>query len=175
MINNIIISISKNKDIYNIKKFIKELEHYNILCFKNNNNFENNYIQILKKLKEQPDAIKYLFETNKENIMQMHELNLENDSEFITSNDILDFEKCIDFMRKLGNINEIKKVTDKELIIEFRDLVNENNKDGKIELLFNKYINNYGELMQLINRGIDNTEISKKKLVLYLKIQNFIL
>ena len=173
MINNIIISISKNKDIYNIKKFIKELEYYNILSFKNNNNFENTYIQILKKLKEQPDAIKYLFETNKDNIQHMHELNLENDSEFITNNDILDFEKCIDFMRKLGNINEIKKLTDKELIVNFRNLVNENNKDGKIELLFNKYINNYGELMQLMNRGIGNAEISKKKIGFILQNSKF--
>ena len=160
MLNKIISNICNKKDICVIKQSMDELEHYGVLSFNNNKN--NAYIQIIKKLKEQPEAIKSLLETEDETIQKMKEFNLENDSEFLTTNDILDFEKCVEFMRELGNKDKLKNMNDKELLVEFRELVKDKNKDNIVELRFNRYINNYGELKELMTRGYDKSKISRK-------------
>ena len=172
MIKDIVINIYKQKDIYIIKQSMDELEHYGIVNFKDKENKNNSYIQILIKLKEQPDSIKSLLETKIEDCRHLQELNLENDSDFLTPNDILDFEKCIEFMSLLGTSKEIKNNSDKDLIVKFKDLVSKNN---EIELYFNKFINNYGEIIELMNRGFDNSEVSRKKIDFILESSEFIL
>ena len=161
MINTIISNIYKKRDIYIIKQSMDELEHYGILSFENNIN--NSYIEILKKFREQPDSIDFLLNTTIEDCRNLQDFNRDNDDEFLTPNDILDFEKCIEFMRKLGTKKDMKNITDKDLLIKFQDLVLDND-NNKIELLFEKYINNYGELKELMTRGFANTEISRKKI-----------
>ena len=172
MINNIVTNIYNQKDIYIIKQSMDELERYSIVNFKDKENKSNCYIRILIKLKDQPDAIKSLLETKIEDCRHLQELNLENDSDFLTPNDILDFEKCIDFMNKMGTSQHMKKYSDKELIVKFKELVNKNN---EIELYFNKFINNYGEIIELMNRGFDNSEVSRKKIDFILESSEFIL
>ena len=173
MINNIVLNILKKKDILVIKKSMDELEKYNIISLTDIKG--NSYIEILKKLKEQPESIETLLNTNNEKISQMREFSMENDSEFLTANDISDFGKCVDFMKEIGNEETIKQLNDKDLIVDFRKVVNEHNKDNIIELLFNKYINNYGELKELMSRGYDNSEMSRRKIDFILEYSEFTL
>ena len=172
MVDNIVTNIYRQRDIYIIKQSMDDLERYGIVNFKDKENKDNCYVQILIKLKEQPDSIKSLLETKIEDCRHLQELNLENDSDFLTPNDILDFEKCIEFMNKLGTSQHIKKYSDKELIVKFKELVCKNN---EIELYFNKFINNYGEIIELMNRGFDNSEVSRKKIDFILESSEFIL
>ena len=172
MVDNIVTNIYRQRDIYIIKQSMDDLERYGIVNFKDKENKDNCYVQILIKLKEQPDSIKSLLETKIEDCRHLQELNLENDSDFLTPNDILDFEKCIEFMNKMGTSQHIKKYSDKELIVKFKELVCKNN---EIELYFNKFINNYGEIIELMNRGFDNSEISRKKIDFILESSEFIL
>ena len=166
MLKNIISNIYIKKDICTIKSSIDELEKEGDINFNEDKN--KSFIEILKKLREQPEAVKCLLDTDIEYCRHLQELNFENDHEFLTSNDILDFEKCIEFMKRIGTKEAIKKMTGKELINNFRKLVEKYNKNNQIELLFNKYINNYGEIKELMNRGLDNSKIMRKKILLIL-------
>ena len=161
-----IISFIKKNDIKNIKSSIDNLKNENNINLNEDKN--KSYLIILKKLGEQPEAIKCLLDTEIENCRDLQELNFENDHEFLTSNDILDFGKCIDFMKKIGTKDAIKNMIDYDLIIKFRGLVEDNNKKNQIELLFNNYINNYGEIKELMNSGLDASKLMRKKIMLIL-------
>ena len=59
------------------------------------------------KLKEQPDSVKYLFEIKIDDCRKFQELVGEMDNGFLSSNDILDLEKCVELMSKIGTIKTI--------------------------------------------------------------------
>jgi hypothetical protein len=94
-----------------------------------------------------------------------------NDDEFITQNDILDLEKCVLFFEKLGKKDEIIKKKDKDLISDLKRIANG---DNVIPIYFEKYVNNYGQIKELVNRGLDGSEISKKKILLIYENSEFI-
>ena len=133
---------------------------------------KDNYLNILLKFREEPDSIKFLFENTIEVCRNLQERVGEIDNNFLTSNDILAFEKCIEFMSKLGNEQTIKNKNDIEVIKSFKKEV-ENYKS--IELYFNKYINNYQELNSFIKYAFDKSEASKQKIKLICQNSVFIL
>ena len=157
-IHNITSNIYKKKDIYTIRKSMEELEHYGVVDFNSDN---TSYIEILIKLKEQPDAINFLFEKTVDDCREWLDIPLEADNDFLTPQDIIGLEKCIIFFQQLGSNEEIKQLTDKDLILHFKKLVDNN---ISISLFINQFINNYGSIKELINTYVDKNEMSKKKI-----------
>ena len=89
----------------------------------------------------------------------MQELIGEMDNALINANDILDLEKCVEFMNKLGSKEELQKKKDIDIINLFR---NEANKSNDIEIYLERYINNYSELKSLVDYGFDKSKASKR-------------
>ena len=98
-----------------IAKYINDLKKLNIDI---NDNKNNEYIKILIKLSKEPEIILSLFEINKNNIIE--NLNEEN------KNKIEEIMKCCEFIKKLGNRENLKNLEDKNLIELFQNKVNEN-------------------------------------------------
>ena len=133
-----------------------------------------NYLNILLKLKEQPEALSFLLKKTIDDCSSIQELVGEIDNSFINVNDILDLEQCIIFINKLGNPKELKNKKDIDIIKSFKKEV-ENSKDKDIEICFNRFVNNYSEIKSLVDYGFDKSEASKKKVLLLCKESKFIL
>ena len=139
--NYIIKSIQKN-DIATLKKCKNNLEKYKIKIDEK----ENKYIDILIVLGKQPESFKMLLETSIQDCRNLQELSLENDNNFISVNDILDMEKCIEFFLEIGKLEDLKSKEDIEII----NLIKENSsKHIDILLYFQKYLNNYNQIIAL--------------------------
>lgn len=166
-IKDIISKVESKDDIALVRNSMNELENKNIINFKD----KNIYIDILRKFKDQPDAINFLFDITIDDCRKYQEISLENDDEFITQNDILDLEKCVLFFEKLGKKNEIINKKDKDLISDLKRIASN---DNVISIYFEKYVNNYGQIKELVNRGLDGSEISKKKILFIYENSEFI-
>ena len=115
------------------------------------------------KLKEQPDSITFLFKRSIDDCRKLQELVGEMDNAFLSSNDVLDLEKCVELMSNIGTIQTIKEMNDLDIIISFIKKI-ENYKN--IEIYFTQYVNNYQELKNLFFYGLDKSEASKQKIAL---------
>ena len=143
MFSNDIIEISRilinNNDINNIKKSKEILYQYEIDI----NNKDNKFIDILLKLKQQPDSCVLLSNTTIQDCRNLQELSLEIEDNFVTVNDILDMEKCIEF---LGQSKDLKKQKDIDAIKSFTIKASQT-KD--ISIYFEKFVNNYSQINNL--------------------------
>ena len=140
-IKQIINILIYNKDINNIKKSKEILFQYGIDI----NNKNNAFIDILLKLKQQPDSCILLSTTTIQDCRNLQELSLEIEDNFVTVNDILDMEKCIEF---LGQSKDLKKQNDIDVINSLSKKAS-NNKD--ISIYFEKFVNNYSQILNLQN------------------------
>ena len=146
--------ISNLKDCYSeeiISNAINCLKKYeiDIDILYNENYKNNNYIKILMKLKEHPE--KFLLERNIYECYELKELVREMDNTFLSLNDILDLEKCIELMNKIRTIQTFKEMNDSDIIKSFiKKIVNYKN----IETNFTQYINNYQEIKNLFFYGL---------------------
>ena len=157
-----------NNAISNLKK-----NSINIDLLYDDNFKGDNYLSILLTLKEQPEALKFLLkEKIDEDCRNLQELVGGLDEGFLNANDIIGLEKCIEFMKRIGNENTIKNKKDSEVITSF---IREVNNYNKIELLFQNYINNYSEIQNVFRYKLDKSEASKQKISLILKKSNFFL
>ena len=164
-INKIISNIYKKEEIDVIKKSIEKLN----LDLLNTDKEKNFYIESIIKLKEQPEAITFLFEHTKDDCRNWMYLPFEADNNgFLTPDDILNLEKCIEYMEKLGKKEEIKKLKDKELILTIINFIN-NCKD--LKEVINKYVNNFWAIKELVEINLDKTETYKKKYVIFVICQ----
>ena len=140
-----IITITKSlfkSDIEELKKCKKILDGYNIDIY----NKENIYIELLIMLNRIPESIKFLLETSIQECRNLQELTLENDNNFVSVNDILDMEKCIEFFAKIGQLKELKNKED----IEILNLIKKNASENKDILIYiKKYIENYNQIISL--------------------------
>ena len=154
-LKNINSNIFKKKELSVIKKSIEELKNNDI-------NFDkfNPFIEILIMFKDQPNAIDFLFQVTTEEIKNMHELLFELDEEFVTTNDLLNLEKCVEFFDKLGKKDKLKYYRDIEIISKFKAQVEKDENNSLI--IFQQYIDNFGEIKELYTRGLDKSETSKK-------------
>ena len=66
-------------------------------------------------------------------------------------------EKCIDFFREIGTLDELKKMKDCDIIEKMNKKV-QDKKD--INVYFEKYINNYGQI-QLLKTSVNMSEFIK--------------
>ena len=158
-----------------IEKSISTLNNFEIkidMLYNNENLNEKKYLDILLKLNEQPQSITFLLERNREDCRNLQELAGEMDNGFLNANDILDLEKCVLFMKELGDKETFKNKIDIDVIKSFKEKVRGNN---DIELLFTNYINNYPEIKSLFGSGYNKSETSKIKIDLICKKSKFTL
>ena len=113
---------------FNIKKVMKSLkEEASISSLKNNItllkkldldliNGDNNYLDILIKLNQKKEIIKFLFNFTIQDCHNLKKIFSEKNNNFISSNDLLDLEKCVEFYMALGNIDDLKSKNDYEII-----------------------------------------------------------
>ena len=173
-LKEIIEKLENSNDEIVILNAIKDLKSFSIDIdiLYDKNNKDDNYLNILLKLKEQPDAIIFLTKINFDSCSNLQEVVGEIDNAFLNANDILDLEKCVEFISKL-EIEQIKKnKTDAQIINIFN---NEVSKNKGIGVLFTRYVNNYSELKSLIDYGLDKSEASKKKISFICKKSTFFL
>ena len=123
-IKGILDILINKKDINNIKKSKEILYQYGIDI----SNKDNNFINILLKLKQQPDSCILLSTTTIQDCRNLQELSLEIEDNFVTVNDILDMEKCIEF---LGQSKDLKRQNDLDAISSLAKKAS-NNKDISI-------------------------------------------
>jgi len=167
-LKEIIHNIEKSDDENAILNAIKDLKSYSIDIdiLYDKNNKEDNYLNILLILKQQPEAIIFLTKINYDICRNLEEIVEENDNTFLDINVILNLEKCVEFISKL-EIEIIKKYkTDFDLINIFKYEVT---KYKGIEIYFSIYVKNYSELKTLIDYSLGKSEISTKKSIFICK------
>jgi len=172
-----IVSNLKNSEIEKLEKdileAIKNLKLYNIdILYNENFKNNNNYINILMKLKEQPESVQFLLKRSIDDCRNLQELVGEMDNGFLSSNDVLDLEKCVELMSKVGTAQTIKEMNDSDIVCSF---VKEIGKFKNIEIYFTQYVNNFQELKNLFSYGLDKSEASKQKISLICQNSTFIL
>ena len=140
-INKIIKSLQTN-EIKELRKCNEILKNYNIDIFGK----DNKYIDILINLNKRKESIKMLFEMTIQDCRNLQELSLEDDNNYLSVNDILDLEKCVEFFISLGKLDELKNKKDIEIIESIRLKTAEN---PDIIIYFQKYVENYTQIIAL--------------------------
>jgi len=136
------------------------------------NSKDKKYLNILLQLKEQPESITFLLQKKEDDCRYLQELAGETDNGLLNSNDIIVLEKCVIFMKELGNEEIFKSKMDIEGLQSFKEKVED---DNNIEILLTNYVNNYPEIKSLFESGYDKSEASKQKILLICKKSKFIL
>ena len=144
-INSMIKHLHGN-EIKEIRKCNEILNKYNINIRENENGNGNKYIDILINLNKRPESIKMIFETSIQDCRNLQELSLENDNSFLSVNDILDMEKCVEFIIGIGKLEDLKNKNDFEILDSIR-LKAADNQD--IILYFKKFVENYTQIIAL--------------------------
>jgi len=160
VIKNPIISLKVRGKISSLKEKIEFLNNIDI----NSLNGENNYIKIkeekqkvkpikLKDYKEEieMEKIKLLFSMIIHECVHLKKIASEGDNSLISVNELLDMEKCTEFIKDLGNLNDLK--------------LKENNSKSEFENIlfqFNKFIINYGH-MKALHTSLFESFIKKAK------------
>ena len=133
-----------------IKNSKNKLKEYGI-DIDNINDEKYKYIDILLKLNQNPDCTKLLLNSTLEDCIKLKELSLEEEDDNVVSiNDILDMEKCIEFLLSFGKVQE---KSDIEIINLLKEKVSQQN---NIILYFDKFLENFGHkkiLQSLLNKS----------------------
>jgi len=123
-------------------------------------NYKNNYLNILKMLKEYPESINFLIKRNYDDCQTMKELIDQDDSGFLTVNDILDFEKCVLFVKSLGTEQSIIATNDNDFINNFTKAIQESKES--LGVYFQSYSHNFPELKDLFTNNLDPSGASRQ-------------
>ena len=110
---------------------------------------KNCFTNILLKLTQKPEIIKFLLNKKYEDCRVLQEMVNNNDDNFLTTSDIIDFEKCVEFMNKIGSPEEIKNMTDSELVQKFFSL---SDNYIELEIYLNNFIEHFEQIKKLIKR-----------------------
>ena len=140
-----------------INMCIDTLKCFGIDLNDNNNQFCN----ILMKLNKIPDIIKFLLKVNIDDCRLMQEIVNNEDDRFLTGADITDFEKCVEFITKIRTDEKLKEITDYKLIKKSIDLFNDN---PDLALYFNNFIDHFGEIYDLHEKGFNKSEAANQKI-----------
>ena len=128
------------------------------------------FINIFKILYQKPEVIKFLLSTKVEECGLLYD-SLDSNN-FIKISDILELEKCVEYMNNIQTINEEKKLTDYELIQKAK-FFSYNYKE--LELYFNNFINHYDDIKETIQQKFDKSETSRRKIMNICKKSNLML
>ena len=165
----VIKKLTTKNTVKSIQKCIDVFVKYNFDVNKNDKD-NNIFYSILHLIKNQPSSIDFLFNNSIEDCRTIQELPGIFENGLLTMGDILNLEKCIDFMNKFGNRNSLKMMKDIDIIKKFKDelLKNKNN-----VLYFTQYINNFPVLNDMMTNDLNRAELSKNLISLLLSNSEF--
>jgi len=149
-IKDIIQKLQEKKDIDTIRNSKNKLIEFKILDEKEK---DNKLIQSLFKLREQPDSILFLFEIPIQEWSNWHEVSTQSDINYVTVNDLLDIEKCIEFYLNIGKKKDLIKINDDEIINKLKENISKNE---QILVCIQSYMNNFGQI-KLFQISVDKS------------------
>ena len=155
-IREIIKLLKEKKDLDTIRNCKNILSNINIDIIGD----DNTYIDIIIKLKVQPDIIIFLFKKTVQDCRNLQEISSQNENSFVSVNDILDMEKCVEFFNNLGKYEDFQKKKDSEIIDLFKENVN---KKKDILLYFEKFVDNYGQI-KILESSLDKSKVLKSQI-----------
>ena len=127
-------------------------------------NKENKFYNIFTSLAKIPESIKYLFSKNENDCRILHGIvNNGDDANFLTSADVLHFQKCVSFMNGLGKLEEIKSMTDYDIISKASNLF-VGKGDKNFDLYFISLVDNFQRIKELINQEFNKSEALRLKI-----------
>ena len=126
-------------------------------------NKENIFPGILLKFNQNPEIIKFLIEKNFEDCRVLQDISNNNDNTFLTPADILDFEKCVEYMNDLGTQNEINSMTDYELIQKAKS-ISEKEEYRNLELYLSNFIDHYHQIKEIIDQKFNRHETANQRI-----------
>ena len=118
-------------------------------------NEENDYLNILIELNQKEEIIKFLFNITSKDCHNLKEILSYNNNSLIALNEIIDIEKCVEFFKGLGKLEDIKLKYDHEIINTFK--VNATKTENKqIINHFKRFINNYSRIKEFQSSLVEN-------------------
>ena len=153
-IKDIIQKLQEKKDIDTIRNCKNKLIEFKILDEKDK---DNKLIEALFKFREQPDSILFLFEISIQECRSWQEVATQSDTNYVTVNDLLDMEKCIEFCLNIGKKEDLNKINDNEIINKLKENISKNE---KILVYIQSYVNNFGQI-KLLQDSLDKSEALK--------------
>ena len=127
-IKKLLKSFKEKESILSLKKNIILLNNLDIDYIKG----DNNYINILIELNQRKEIINFLFNTKIQDFHYVKEILSESNKNFMTENDLLDLEKCLEFFMALGKLDDLKAKNDYEIV----NIIKENaSKDGNKDIV----------------------------------------
>ena len=146
IIKNAMSSFKEKTKILFFKKKLEFLKNIDIDLL----NGENNYIKILMKLNGKEEIIHFLFNMTIQDCLNLEEYLPENDDIFISKNDLLDMEKCVEIFTDLGKLENLKFKNDDEIIKLFKVTLSKYEYEyDKTLIYFTNFINNYNQIKTL--------------------------
>ena len=142
-----------------IRESKEKLEEFGININYDAANSDSKYLIILTELNKNKECIEFLFGTSLEDCGKLKELSLESDNNIVSTNDILDMEKCIEFLLDFKQLKNNEK-TDIEIINLLKEKVL---KKEKIILYFKKYVVNFAQIKTL-NSSFNKSENLKNQI-----------
>jgi len=144
IIKNAMTSFKEKSKVSSLKKKLEFLKNIGIDFL----NGENNYITILMKLNGREETIKFLFNITIQECRNLQEILSESDNNFISINDLLDMEKCVEYFMNLGKLEDLKLKNDDEIIKLFKETFSKYEYE-KTLIYFTNFINNFSEIKSL--------------------------
>ena len=161
--------IEFKENIYNKDFLIMSVEILEALGLDLKNE-DNNFINILLRLNKKPEVIKFLIGKTVEECGLLYDT-LDN-NEFLKISDIIDLEKCVEYMNSLGNDDELKQMKDYELIEKAKS---SNIMSQNLEINFKNFINHFDDIKEIIKEKFDKSEASRQKINYISQKSNFCL
>ena len=155
----------------NIGKSIINMSADLLNCFGDDLISPNNFIYILKKFAQNNKALDFLIGKSFEDCRILQEIVNDSDDNFINADDLFHFEKCVEFMNKIRDKNELNQLTDYKLIQRAINL----SKNKDLLFYFENYINHSEKISEIYNKELDKSEIARQKIKDICKDSIFIL
>jgi hypothetical protein len=121
---------------------------------------ENCFPNVLMELTKKPEIIQFLLNKKYEDCRLLKEIVNNNNDNILTTADIVDFEKCVEFMNKIGSPEQLKNMTDCDLVQKAISLC-----DNYIELeiYLDNFIEHFEQIKKLIKKDLDKSQSSNQK------------
>ena len=114
----IILKKLQKRKVTKVVKAFALLLKYGINIEKNENN-NTDYLDIITLLKNQPDSLEFLNSTSIEDCRILQELPGVFENGFLSMDDILNLEKCVDFTKKVIDLKEFRNMKDIDMMADF--------------------------------------------------------
>jgi len=150
--------IEFKENIFNKEFLIMSIEILEALGLDLDNE-DNYFINILLLLNQKPEVIKFLLGKTVEECGLLYDTLDNND--FLKISDIIDLEKCVEYMNSLGNKDEFKQMKDYELIekAKLSNLMCKN-----LQINFKNFIEHFDDIKEIIKEKFDKSEASRQRI-----------